>query len=150
MRVGGKVVELKSGDLRDPIALARSKRVPDTQVGATGFITTLTPYLDAWAKVFYGDVTLLEKENSDDKETHAFAIRHVDSLSIEARDVIRWKDGVFDIMRVGVVERSYGIKFYVIYTTQRDQVSNNNATVDETGTVDDNTVTPVTDPFWTD
>lgn len=75
------------GELRDPIVILRSTRLPSGDVDITQHLQKLTNY---WSKVKLASQRILDGEQSDDKPTHYFIVRDDPTHVIEVRDYVLW------------------------------------------------------------
>lgn len=93
-----------SGDLREPIVLARSVRVPDTMSeDPVGYVQSFQPYATPWASVTLREKKMFEGTDVDEAFVHLFYIRNDTTLSIEETDVVVYKEDFYAILTTRVI-----------------------------------------------
>lgn len=94
--------EPTAGDLRFPISIYRSARTPQPD---GSFSQTLTAYHSGFSAFDSAPERYLHGENADHTSTHLFTIRWDQSMQIEARDYVEWKNRFYRVVFTKVIGR---------------------------------------------
>jgi hypothetical protein len=90
----------QAGELREPISLVRSERVPTigpAGEATVGFDQKIDPYYSAWSKVFQSQQSMLDGQNTAKEISHVFLIRNFPGLDIQVRDYVIWQGKLFAV-----------------------------------------------------
>lgn len=90
-----------TGELREPIVLFRSTRVPNDTVG---FNQTLDKYGNAWARVVQATVKWQDGAQCDPFTQTVFTIRNNRGLVVQNRDAIDWNGRFFRVMYTQIID----------------------------------------------